>query len=149
MSTDRAVTKDLVETLEDGKNGFAKAAERLEGDNNPDLASSFRQYSEQRAQFSDELTELAKDYGDDVEDSGTFKASVHRAWLSVKDALSGADPSGVLDVAEQGEDHAVKQYEKALEADISPALRAVVARQYSAVKGTHDAVRSMRDSHKD
>ena len=56
--------------------------------------------------------------------------------MSVKDALSGSDPSDVLDAAEQGEDHAVKQYEKALEPDISPALRALVARQYLAAKGT-------------
>ncbi|MEZ5218466.1 MAG: hypothetical protein R2715_18225 [Ilumatobacteraceae bacterium] len=36
-STDERVTKDLIETLEDGKKGFATAAEKLAGDSKPDL----------------------------------------------------------------------------------------------------------------
>ena len=32
MSKDAAVTKDLIQTLEDGKDGFAKGADKLQGD---------------------------------------------------------------------------------------------------------------------
>lgn len=146
MSEDAAITKELIETLEDGKNGFATAADKLEGDGNPSAASTFRQLSEQRERFSDELRELAKDYGDEISQSGTVAAALHRGWMTLKDALTGDDEHAVLDVAEQGEDHAVKEFDKALEADISPTLRAVVERQRAEVKAAHDAVRSMRDA---
>lgn len=146
MSTDEAVTKDLIETLEDGKEGFAKGAEKLDSTDSPELATTFRQLSEQRARFSTELREMAKDYGDKITESGSVVASLHRGWMSLKDALAGSDSSGVLDAAEQGEDHAVKEYRKALDnSDISQGLRTVVERQYGEVQAAHDQVRALRD----
>ena len=146
MSTDAAVTKDLIETLEDGKDGFAKGAEKLTADGSADNAATFREFSAQRERFADELRGLAQSYGDDVDDNGSVAAAVHRGWMSLKDALSGDDPQGVLDVAEQGEDHAVKQFEKALTEDITPGLRTVVERQLRDVQAAHDTVRSLRDA---
>jgi len=145
MSTDEEVAKDLIETLEDAEEGFRKGAEKLAESEQPELAATFREFSQQRATFSSELKSMAASYGDRIEESGSVAAAVHRGWMSLKDALSGSDPKGVLDVAEQGEDHAVKVYTKALEADISDGLRAVVMRQSSAVKAAHDKVRSLRN----
>ena len=119
MSKDAAVTKDLIQTLEDGKDGFAKGADKLQGDEAMQIATTFRALSARRAELSSELEELARDYGDDIDESGTVAAALHRGWMSLKDVVAGSDPKGVLDVAEQGEDDAVKEYERALEADIS------------------------------
>lgn len=145
MSVDATVTKDLIETLEDGRAGFAKGAEKLDG-SDTELAASFRRLSEQRASFLTELRELARSYGDHIEESGSVAATLHRGWMSLKDALTGSSPTGVLDAAEQGEDHAVKEYDKALGSDLSPELRAVVERQSAAVRTAHDEVRSLRNS---
>lgn len=146
MSTDEAVTKDLIETLEDGREGFAKGAEKLDATDSPEWAATFRQLSDQRARFSAELREMAKDYGDNIKESGSVAATLHRGWMSLKDALSGSSASGVLDAAEQGEDHAVKEFKKALDnADISAGLRTVVERQYDEVQAAHDQVRTLRD----
>jgi len=147
MSKDAAVTKDLIQTLEDGKDGFAKGADKLQGDDAAEIASTFRTLSTQRAALADELQVMAKNYGDDIEESGTVTAALHRGWMSLKDVVAGSDPKGVLDVAEQGEDHAVKEFEKALDADISPSLRTVVERQLVEVKSAHDQVRALRDAH--
>ena len=146
MSTDAAVTKDLVQTLEDGKEGFAKGAVKLDDTKSPELAATFRKYSDQRSEFATELQTMAKEYGDHIEESGSVAAAVHRGWLSLKDALAGSSPKGVLEAAEKGEDHAVKEYEKALQADLSPALRTVVERQFAEVKAAHDAVSSLAKS---
>jgi uncharacterized protein (TIGR02284 family) len=146
MSTDAAVTKDLIQTLEDGKDGFAKGADKLQGDDATQIAATFRELSAQRAKMSDELQELAKDYGDDIEESGTVAAALHRGWMSLKDVVAGSDPKGVLDVAEQGEDHAVQEFEKALQADISAGLRTVVERQLLDVRSAHDQVKALRDA---
>ena len=147
MSNDASVTKDLLQTLEDGRAGYEKGAEKLDSTDAPELAPTFRKYSEQRAAFTTELQSLAQQYGDQLDADGSLAGTLHRGWLSLKDALAGSKPDGVIDAAEQGEDHAVSEYEKALDADISAGLRAVVARQYSEVQQTHDIVRDLRAAH--
>jgi uncharacterized protein (TIGR02284 family) len=147
MSVDQKVALDLIETLEDGREGFSKGAEKLDESGAPELASSFRQFSQQRARFSADLRALAASYGDVADEGGSVAGKLHRGWLSVKDALTGSSPKGVLDAAEQGEDHAVKEYQKALGADISPELRELLERQSAEVTVAHDQVRSMRESY--
>lgn len=112
------------------------------------MATKFREFSAQRDRFSTELRGLAENYGDEVKDSGSVSGAVHRGWMSLKDALSGSDAQGVLDAAEQGEDHAVRAYKKAMDDDLSETLRVVVARQYADVQAAHDAVKAMRDANK-
>ena len=105
----------------------------------------FREFSGQRAQFSSELRQMAKAYGDHIDQSGSVAASLHRGWMSLQDALSGSDPKGVLKAAEQGEDHAVKEYEKALASELSIDLRTTVERQFTEIKKVHAQIRSLRD----
>lgn len=147
MSTDEQIARDLIETLEDGKKGFADAADKLAESNRPDLVSTFRKYSSQRGDFAAELKNMAGQHGDKIMESGSAAGALHRGWMAVKDALSGSDPEGVLDAAEQGEDHAVAEYERALDnMEISIDLRNVIERQYAAVQAAHDEVRNLRDS---
>jgi uncharacterized protein (TIGR02284 family) len=146
MSTDAAVTKDLLQTLEDGKDGFAKGAEKLDGDGEASLAATFRDLGAARGRLYDELQQVAASYGDQLDDDGSLAAKAHRGWMAVKDAIAGSDPDGVLDAAEQGEDHAVSEYEKALDADISPEFKAIVQRQLAEVRSAHDQVKALRDA---
>ena len=147
MSTDRRVTKDLIKTLEDGREGFARAADQLVDSDQPDLSTQMRAFSDQRARFSAELEQIAASYGDDIDEDGSVAGAIHRGWMAVKDAIAGSDPHGVLDAAEQGEDHAVAAYRDALAEDISPELRLVLERQYVEVQQTHDQVKALRNVH--
>ena len=52
----------------------------------------------------------------------------------MKDGLTGDDADAVIGTAETDEDHAVEQDRQALEADISPEFRPVVARQLASVQ---------------
>ena len=146
MSTDTKVTKHVMQTLADGREGYTKGAEKLTETSAPTLATTFHKYSAQRATFYGELDSMAGAYGDDVEESGSVAAAVHRGWMTVKDAVSGSDPEGVLEVAEQGEDHALKVYGDALDEDISAVLRTVLERQHRAVQAAHDEIRDLRDT---
>jgi len=146
MSSDESVTQDLIKTLENGREGFERAAERLSNSNEPALSAEFAKFSAQRGQFASELTQLAAAYGDQLDKRTTVPGAVHRGWMAVKDMLAGSDPDGVLDAAAQGEDHAVEEYESALEADISDGLRTVITRQYAEVKSARDRVINARDS---
>lgn len=145
MSADEKTTSDLIETLQNGEEGFRKAAEKLANDDRADMSSEFMSFSQQRARFSAELAELAKSYGDDIPERSTVPGAVHRGWMAVKDALTGDSPEAVLKAALTGEEHAVTEYEDALKSDISPALRAVVSRQLTDVSAARDRVKSLAD----
>ncbi len=147
MSTDERVAKDLVETLKDGRDGFASAAERLRGSDTPELAATMQRLSEQRAQFATEIVDMGHDYGDDVDEGGSAGGTLHRGWLKVKDAVTGDDPGSVLGAAATGEDHAVQEYEKALGADLSEGFRTVVLRQHSSVIAARDEVKQLQARH--
>lgn len=144
-STDEKVTKDLIETLEDGKAGFTKAAERLAESDRADLAPRFHEFADQRGRFADELRQLAAEYGDPIDEEGSLAGSLHRGWMTLKDALTGDGAEQVLAAAEQGEDHAKSEYSDALAEDLSPHLRTVVERQQRDVVSAHDEVRALRD----
>lgn len=147
MSTDESVTEDLIQTLEDGKDGYTKGANKLDELDETSLAATFREFAEQRTRFGDELEGMAASYGDDVERSGSVAASVHRGWMTLKEALSSSDAKAILDVAKQGEDHAVSEFDKALEQDISAGLREVVQRQATEITAARESITNLAATH--
>ena len=143
MSDDEKAAKELVETLRDGERGHAASAEKLRDSDRPEWAAVMQRLSEQRAEFRREIVALGHEYGDDVDESGSAAAAVHRGWIALKDALTGDDAGAVLGAASTGEDHAVSEYEKALEKDLSTGFREVVARQHQAVVAARDEVKAL------
>jgi uncharacterized protein (TIGR02284 family) len=144
MSDDAKVAKDLVETLKDGENGFTSAAEKLRDSDRAEWATTLQRLAEQRAGFRREIVEMGHEYGDDVDESGSAAAALHRGWISLKDALTGDDAGSVLGAAVTGEDHAVSEYEKAEKADLSVGFREVVARQHAAIVAARDEVKALQ-----
>ena len=144
MSDDKKAAKELVETLRDGENGFATAAEKLRDSDHPQWAATLERLSEQRAGFRKEIVAMGHDYGDDVNESGTAAAALHRGWIALKDALTGDDAGSVLGAAVTGENHAVSEYESALKQDLSEGFREVVTRQHAAVVAARDEVKALQ-----
>lgn len=146
MSDDTNAAKELVETLKDGERGFAKAAEKLRDSDRPEWATTLQNLSKQRAEFRGEIVALGHEYSEDVDESGSVAAALHRGWISLRDALTGDDPKGVLGAALTGENHAVSEFEKALEEDLSPGFREVVTRQHAAVVAARDDIQALQDA---
>ena len=109
-------------------------------------AATLQRFSEQRAGFRREIVELGHDYNDDVDESGSATAALHRGWIALKDALTGDDAGSVLAAAVTGEDHAVSEYEKALQQDLSDGFREVVTRQHAAVAAARDEVKALESA---
>lgn len=148
MQDTKSRIKDLVETLEDGQEGFRQVSDKLAGEGHADIARQMNEFSDQRARFAAELRNYSKTtLGEEIEESGSIAAALHRGWISLADALTGDDPHAVLAAAEAGEDHAVAEYKDALEDNsLSGELREMVSRQAGEVRATHNTVRSLRDS---
>lgn len=144
MTDDKAAAEELIETLRDGERGYASAAEKVRDGDHAEWATTLQRFSEQRADFRREIVELGHDYGDDVDESGTVTAALHRGWIALKDALTGDDPGSVLSACVTGEDHAVSEYEKALAQDLSTGFREVVTRQHAEVVAARDEVKALQ-----
>lgn len=144
MTDDKDAAKELVETLRDGERGYASAAEKVKDGDHAEWAATLQRFSEQRADFRREIVEMGHDYGEDVDESGTMTAALHRGWIALKDALTGDDPGSVLGACVTGEDHAVSEYEKALQQDLSAGFREVVTRQHAGIVAARDEVKALQ-----
>lgn len=139
------VLEDLLETLEDGKKGFTQTAEKLTEANRNDLAGRMREFADQRSSFGSEIRTLASQLGIELGESGSMAGTLHRGWISLKDALASDEPAAVLAAAETGEDHAKDEFTKALDEDLPGDVRTLIARQAAAVSAVHDEVKKLRD----
>ncbi len=145
--SDVSTLKGLHQTLEDGREGYAKGAEKLTGSDTPELAATFTRLSAERARFAAELAGLT---GPDVAGTGgSVVAAAHRGWMSLKDALTGSGPDSILGNAVRGDAHAVSEFEKALGGDeLTGRTRTVVAEQLTAIRAAHAEVTALHETHK-
>jgi len=147
MSDEATTVRALIKTLEDGRAGFATAAERLQANSASELGGRFREFSAQRGAMADELRRCAKLEGFTGLPDGSVAGAVHRGWLAVKDTLTGDDASAIIAAAEQGEDHAKSKFRDALsEKTLTPEVRTIVQRQAEQIQAAHDYVSSLKHS---
>jgi uncharacterized protein (TIGR02284 family) len=134
---------DLIETAKDGEAGFRHAAEHVK---DTQLRSLFERYAQQRASFVQELQTLVSDLGGKPAESGHLASSLHRGWISIKDAVTRGDDKAIVDEAEHGEDVAVEAYRKALSSGLTGSARSIVERQFAGVQEAHGTVRDLKHS---
>jgi uncharacterized protein (TIGR02284 family) len=134
---------ELMETLQDGADGFAEAAERLDHETRTSMAISFRELGQQRVRFHEQLKVLAVDIGHEPDNAGTLAAKAHRSWMGIKDMLAD-NPDGVLQVAEQGEAHALAVYERAAGLDLPTKLHDTIIDQFAYIQASHEKIKTYR-----
>jgi uncharacterized protein (TIGR02284 family) len=144
-SRSAAKLRELAQLNIDSRDGFDYAAERIE-DETPQIAIRFRELSDERARFAEQIDGLLINNGEDAPEEGSWAASMHRTWMNVRDMLSEKlDIYAVVSEAERGEDVIKNAYEDALR-DVSGNVLTLITEHYKAIKSAHDAVRDLRDS---
>ncbi len=153
MSKDEKATKELMRTLEDGRHGYEKAAELL-SDDHPAVSSRLAATAAKRLEMYTELQNLAATYGDDLEQSGSLGATMHRGWLALKELLSGDtveavvqgdNIKAVVNAAMTGEKHSIKLYEKVLAEELSTTFRTVAHRQLGVLNDSLNELQRLID----
>ncbi|NYS40986.1 PA2169 family four-helix-bundle protein [Pseudomonas syringae pv. actinidiae] len=138
-----SILNDLIETSIDGKEGFQTSAENAK---TPSVKTFFTRRSAEVGAAVTELQQHVQQLGGKPEDSSSVSADLHQAWVKLKTAFTSNDDLAVLEEAERGEDVAKKAYSKALEKShekgVSPAVIAVIQKQYDGVLKNHDEVKS-------
>jgi uncharacterized protein (TIGR02284 family) len=140
----KSVLQNVIDTARDGEKGFREAAEHFKS---TELKSMAQRVSAERAGFARELEPELRSEGKDERPSGTAAGSMHRAWIDIQTALGGGDHT-ILAWLEQGEDHAKKIYNEALQSTLPSSSQLIVRRQYDRVVATHDQVKALRDQSK-
>jgi uncharacterized protein (TIGR02284 family) len=146
--TTQAILNELLETLKDGEQGYATALTDVE---DHDLKDVFKKYALQRDGYLTELENQMHQLNLKTEDkeSGSVTATIHRAFINLKAAVTSKDRHSILAECERGEDYAVKAYETALKAEDLPGqLKTILETQYAGVKQGHDEIKALRDSSK-
>jgi uncharacterized protein (TIGR02284 family) len=133
---------DLIENAKDGEYGFTQCAERVQA---PNLKTTLQRRAADCRTAVAELTGLVQRLGGKPAEHGTALGALHRGWISVKDAMTSDSDHSILDEAERGEDTALGRYRKALKADLTPEVRAVIERQMQGAQANHDQVKALRD----
>jgi uncharacterized protein (TIGR02284 family) len=134
----------LIETCEDGVQGFQTAAEALQNSSTRDL---FRQYARERAGCVQELRAEIRRLGGTPEEGGSVSGAMHRGWMNLKSAIAGKSDSAIVAEAERGEDVAIATYRTALQSDLPAPLHQMIQRQLTQIKATHDRVRELEKAH--
>jgi uncharacterized protein (TIGR02284 family) len=134
---------ELIETTLDSADGYQAAAKSAA---NARFKALFAERAQSRRQIVAALQAQVRSLGGTPEDDGTILAAAHRAFLNLKNAVTGSDQAVVNEV-EAGEDHIKRKYEEALKGGKltgSPAAFAAVTEAYSSVKADHDRMRDLK-----
>jgi uncharacterized protein (TIGR02284 family) len=135
-SHDTAVLNGLIETTLDSVDGYRRAAEEATGGR---FASEFLSRAAERAQVVVMLREEIRRLGGTPEEDGSILAAAHRAFLTLRDRVTGSDDHAVIAEVDRGESYLNAKWEAALKDDsLSPETRAVIGKGYDSVRAGHE-----------
>lgn len=134
----------LIETCKNGEEGFKNASENIKEDAN--LQTLFREYSEQRSRFANELISQVTSLGGEPSTDSTIAGALHRGWIDVKAAFTGGDAGAILGECERGEDIAKDGYRDALKQALPTEIADVIRNQYNSILEAHQKIKALRDN---
>lgn len=133
--------RSLIRVLEDSQRGMAEIGERLRDQT---LRRYFLMESLRRANFRAELENVLHRHGvADVQETGSAKGALYRAWAGLKTAL-GAGDEAMLATAERAEEEARDAYRDAMNAELPVPVRQMVVEQRTHILIAHDYLREQR-----
>lgn len=136
------VLRELTEFVNDGKEGYERAAEES---TNPDFVSYYSSLAQQRREFSNELNALIRQHGGDVETDTTLKGKLYRQWMDVRAAFTGRDERSIVDSNIYGEEWAQKAYDDALKTETLPdQIRQLISNQRQASQEAYNRLQQMK-----
>lgn len=120
---------DLLEKNYDAKQGYELAADKVE---NPTVTRFINDKVSQRSEFTTELKNEIREYGELKNDSGSFKGEMHRNWMNLTSSISGDNTERILEEIERGEKAALESYNDVLsneEISLEPSTRNLLTKQ--------------------
>ena len=137
-----ATLNTLIATLIDSIEGYEKSAQEVD---NSRYAHMFAARAAERQQALTKLQEAVVAQGAEAQDHGSLLGGIHRAFLSLREAVSSRDDAAIIEEIEHGEDYLEDKFETALDSDtLDPGPREAVKAAWASVKSGHDEMSALK-----
>ena len=141
---DISTLNTLITTLIDSVEGYETSAGDIR---DPALARRFTARAQERRRAVSELQERVRNLGGDPADDGSFGGGAHRAFVNLKQAVTGSDDKAVVSEVERGEDYLKGKFESALKDEgLSGEARQAVQSAWESVRSGHDEMSQLKHS---
>jgi uncharacterized protein (TIGR02284 family) len=127
--------KTLFATCKDGENGYRMSAHHVQPEG---LKTLLQGCAQQRAEYAAELRTALEGLGSQAVMAGTIAGALQQGWTNIQSAVTGGDEKALLAECVRGEELARKDYEDALQQDLSADVRALVQRQLAGILAVRD-----------
>ncbi|MGB3608367.1 ferritin-like domain-containing protein [Psychroserpens sp.] len=115
----------------DAEKGYLNALNNVDSDK---LKMFFKRRASERSEFAKELRTEILQYGEIPEDSGTFKGSMHRNWMSLKATFSSNNEEVILEEAIRGEEASLEEYNDLIkERNLPPSIDSLLVKHKQAI----------------
>ena len=142
-SHDISVLNGLIETTIDSVDGYRRSAQEA---TNSRFSSQFLDRANEREQVVSKLRDAVRSMGGNPEDDGSVLAAAHRAFLSLKDKVTGSDDNAIIGEVDHGESYLASKWEAALKDDgLSQQTRSLIQQCYDSVREGRDTFRRLHE----
>ena len=132
----------LIATLIDSVEGYEKSASEVD---NQRYAQMFMARAQERQQAVTDLQAAVAALGGNPEDDGSVMGTIHRAFQSLREAVSTKDDAAIVAEIERGEDYLKGKFEMALKSDmLDAAPRQAITAAWESVKSGHDEMSQLK-----
>ena len=139
---DIETVNDLIKTTIDSVDGYRAAGEDA---NSGQFQSIFFDRANERSNVADRLAQHVRQLGGTPTDNGSIVAGAHRAFMNLRDAVTGTDDKAIVAEVERGEDHIKVRFETAMtDNNLSTETRDLIGQCYDSVKQGHDQMRDLK-----
>ena len=130
----------LYTRLMDSKHGYEQALQRAES---PYIKGVFTDMIDRRSRNAMQIKQFLSGMGHETSDDGSTLAAAHRAFLSLKDRVTGHGDEAVLQEVLRGEESLDKAYHEALDAaGPTDPEHAFLREQHETLKGKIDELQA-------
>lgn len=140
-SHDINVLNSLIETTIDSVDGYRRSAQEATSSR---FSSAFLDRANEREQIVSKLREQVRSLGGNPEDDGSVLAAAHRAFLGLRDKITGTDDDAIIAEVDHGESYLNEKWETALRDDgLSQQTRQLIQSCYDSVREGKDTFRRL------
>ena len=108
---DKSALQNLYTRLIDSKDGYEQASERVES---ASVRQLFSDMIDRRTRNAAQIRTYLAQEGVEMDEDGSLLASAHRAFVAMKDSVTGAGDDTILQEVIRGEETLLDAYDKAI-----------------------------------